>query len=169
KWTSRSDIATLVIKECRKRGDQEGVVFWSHALLITETIKDAGQSEEEDGVIDVEIEGITMKQNVKKVSRLYWREPVIEELYKMVDSAPGMKTAIFHRAGAPRIPRIRTDKIDHRPPPLGLPQSVFRKEYLAALMPHELAELKLVDHDIEMYDFGGFDPNEHNNKTMDTS
>ncbi|KAJ3898166.1 hypothetical protein F5879DRAFT_812984, partial [Lentinula edodes] len=153
----------------RKRGDQAGVAFWSHALLVTETIQDAGQSEEEDGTIDVEVEGVMMKQSVKKVSRLYWREPVIEDLYRIADSAPGVETAIFHRAGAPRIPRIRTDKIDHRPPPIGLPRSVFRKEYLSALMPHELAELKLADYDIEMYDFRGYDPNEHENEAMDTT
>lgn len=155
----RSEIATLMRETCRKRGDQAGVAFWSHALNLTEVIGDAGQSDEEDATISVEIEGVTMNQNVKNVSRLYWREPGIEECYKIVDSAPGVEAAIFHRAGAPRMQRIRTDKLSHRAPPPGLPRSVFREEFLSALMPYELAELKLADYTIEMYDFKDYNPN----------
>ncbi|KAH7874286.1 uncharacterized protein C8R40DRAFT_1047792 [Lentinula edodes] len=158
-----------MIKACRKRGDQPGVAFWSHALLVTETLKDAGQSEEEDGTVDLEVEGVMMKQNVKKVSRLYWREPNIENLYKIADSAPGVETSLFHRAGAARIPRIRTDKVDHRAPPIGLPRCFYREEYLSALMPHDLLELKLADYNIEMYDFSGYEPNAPEDQAMDTS
>ncbi|KAJ3744513.1 hypothetical protein F5050DRAFT_1561488 [Lentinula boryana] len=159
-----------MVKICRERGDQEGVVFWSHALNVTEIIGDAGQSEEEDASIDVEIEGVMMKQNVKKVSRLYWREPGIETMYISVDSAPGVEEGLFQRAGAPRIQRIRTDKIDHRLPPPNLPRSVFREEYLTALMPYELDELKLADYTIEVYDFKGYNPNTlPDDEAMDTN
>ncbi|KAH7878360.1 hypothetical protein F5879DRAFT_810933 [Lentinula edodes] len=146
-------------KTCRKRGDQAGLAFWSHALNLTEILGDHGQSDEEDATIEVEIEGVMMKQSVKKVSRLYWREPGIEECYKIVDCAPGVEAAIFHRAGAPRMQRIRTDKVSHRLPPAGLPRSVFRPEYLSALLPFEFAELKLADYTFQMYDFKGYNAN----------
>ncbi|KAJ3866968.1 hypothetical protein EV359DRAFT_35495 [Lentinula novae-zelandiae] len=156
---------------CQERGDQAGVVLWSHALNLTEVIGDAGQSDEEDATINVEIEGVTMKQNVKNVSRLYWREPGIKECYKIVDSAPGVEAAIFHRAGTPRMQRIRTYKLSHRAPPPSLPRSVFREEFLSTLMPYEVAELKLADYTIEMYDFKDYNPNVgiEDKEAMDTN
>ncbi|KAJ3854265.1 hypothetical protein EV368DRAFT_37198 [Lentinula lateritia] len=156
-----------MIRICRSRRDEAGVAFWSHTLDVTDILQDAGQSDEEDATVDVEIEGVMMKQDVKMVSRLYWRKPDIEALYIIADKAPGVEAGIFHRAGAPRIPRIRTDKVSHREPPRGLPRCFFREEYLSALMPYELEELELVDYNIDMYDFQNYNPNAENDDLQD--
>ncbi|KAJ4496404.1 hypothetical protein C8J55DRAFT_413542, partial [Lentinula edodes] len=164
---SRCNVSAQMITICRRRRDEAGVAFWSHTLDVTDILQDGGQSDEEDATVDVEIEGVMMKQDVKKVSRLYWRNPDVEDLYIVADRAPGVEAGIFHRAGAPRIPRIRTDKVSHREPPRGLPRCFFREEYLSALMPYELEELELANYNIEMYDFKNYDPNAENGEGYD--
>ncbi|KAJ3765137.1 hypothetical protein FB446DRAFT_655660 [Lentinula raphanica] len=143
---------------CRERGDQSGVDFWSYGLNVTEILGDNGMSDEEDDTREVEVEGIKVKQNVKVVLHLYWRHPDLDDLFKLMDTAPALEKLIFHRAGAGRIPRVRSNKLSHRSPPTDLPREFFREDFLAPLFPHELMELKLAEYPFQRVSFKGYDP-----------
>ncbi|KAJ3751988.1 hypothetical protein EV361DRAFT_180950 [Lentinula raphanica] len=143
---------------CRERGDQSGVDFWAYGLNVTEVLGDNGMSDEEDDAREVEVEGVKVKQNVKVILQSYWRHPDLNDLFKLMDQAPVLEKLIFHRAGAGRIPRIRSNKLSHRSPPTDLPREFFREEFLAPLFPHEVMELKLAEYTFQRVNFGGYTP-----------
>ncbi|KAJ3872037.1 hypothetical protein F5051DRAFT_339972 [Lentinula edodes] len=147
-----------MIKVCRERGDPAGVEFWSYALNVNEILGDQGQSDEEDTTIDVDIEGVVVKQSVKKVLRVYWRHPWLESLFRIMNQAPALEKLIFHRAGAKRIPRIYSDTISHRAPITGYPREFFREAFLSALLPHDIAALNLAEYSFPLADFSGYNP-----------
>ncbi|KAJ3766718.1 hypothetical protein FB446DRAFT_653351 [Lentinula raphanica] len=148
-----------MIGVCRERGDQSGVDFWSYGLNATEILGDNGMSDEEDDVREVEVEGIKVKQNVKVVLQSYWRHPDFDDLFNIMGQAPVLEKLIFHRAGAGRIPRIRSNKLSHRSPPTDLPREFFHEEFLEPLFPHELMELKLAEYSFNRVTFKGYNPN----------
>ncbi|KAJ3849108.1 hypothetical protein EV368DRAFT_11654, partial [Lentinula lateritia] len=96
--------------------DPAGVEFWSYALNVNEILGDQGQSDEEDPTIDVDIEGIVVRQSVKKALRVYWQHLWLKSLSRIMNHAPALEKLIFHRAGTKQIPRIYSDTISHRAP-----------------------------------------------------
>ncbi|KAJ3766149.1 hypothetical protein FB446DRAFT_794374 [Lentinula raphanica] len=147
-----------MIGVCRERGDQSGVDFWSYGLNVTEILGDNGMSDEEDDAREVEVEGVKVRQNVKIVLQSYWRHPDIDDLFNIMGQAPVLEKLIFHRAGAHRIPRIRSNKLSHRSPPTDLPREFFREDFLTPLFPHEIMELKFAEYPFQRISFKGFDP-----------
>ncbi|KAJ4497511.1 hypothetical protein C8R41DRAFT_917549 [Lentinula lateritia] len=137
KRTSRSDIATIMIKVSRECNDNASIEFWSYGLNVMEILGDQGQSDEEDITLDVEVEG---------------------DLIRIMEKAPALEKLLFHRASAKHILRIRSDKLSHRPSKSGYPREFFREDYLSALLPHEVADLNLGDGDFPLINFTGYDP-----------
>ncbi|KAJ3797285.1 hypothetical protein F5050DRAFT_1579315 [Lentinula boryana] len=158
-----------MLKVCRERNDEAGIQFWSYALGVLEILGDPGMSDEEDSSVEVEVEGVVVKQSVKKVKRSYWRAPQVEDLCRVMDTAPALEILIFHKAGAKRVPRIRTDHLSHRLPGPGLPRDFYRKEFLDSLMPHEVADLRFADYSFKLFDLAGYDPSmpDNDNRRME--
>lgn len=148
-----------MIRVCRERNDKRGQEFWSYVLLVVDMLKTDGMSDEEDGTAAVNFGGFVRDHAVKKVLHLYWRHPWFRDLFEIVDSAPAVERLIFHRAGGPRMPRIRTDDISKRPPPTGLPEAFYRPEYLDGMLTVDREDLRISDAQVPVYNFVGFDPN----------
>ncbi|KAJ3726402.1 hypothetical protein DFJ43DRAFT_566240 [Lentinula guzmanii] len=141
-----------MLKVCRERNDQAGVQFWSYALSALEILGDPGMSDEEDSSVEVEVEGVIVKQSVKKVKRSYWRAPQVEDLCRVMDTAPALEILIFHKASRTWPPR-----------------DFYRKEFLDSLMPHEVADLRLADYSFRLIDLSGYDPSmpDNDNRRME--
>lgn len=156
-----------MIRTCQERKDKTGVEFWTYLLGVLGHLGHEGMSEEENAEVPVRYAGgLVRQQPIKKILILWWRHPWIVDLFKIGDSAPVVERILFHRAGAQKIQRIRVNEVQHRPPPLGLPKSLFREDYLDNMLPVDRDDLKILeteDEQFPIYNFVGYDPNSDNN------
>ncbi|KAF8827858.1 hypothetical protein HHX47_DHR4000941 [Lentinula edodes] len=138
KLDTRLKIATIMVQFCQDGGDESGITFWSYVIDALLVLGDGGMSDEESGDEDVVIDGVSTKQDVKRVKILWFRHESFAPIFQQVDETPKVELKIFTQQGRLSVKRIRSnDVVDKRDPPKGLPQDIFRPEYLDELFPHQ--------------------------------
>lgn len=136
---------------CQENGDASGVSFWGYALDLVETLGVEGMSDEEEGVLETELDdGRIHAENVNRVLRMGWRHPSIGQFLEKVDATKELEKGIFRRGNRPKIPRVRVEDESQRPPPCGLPEGVFRTQYLEKLPDYAVVALRLLDRDFQV-------------------
>lgn len=137
----------------RERNERSSEEFWSYVLRILNILKHDGMSDEEDTEQVVrrgEVQGV---ETVKAVLVLKFRNPYFRGLFELVDKTKGLESMVFNRAGKMPMKRIRVNAMSaHRQPPEGLPRNFLDDVFLASLLPHEEAALRLKQ-DFELRQF----------------
>ncbi|KAH7872188.1 uncharacterized protein C8R40DRAFT_1053039, partial [Lentinula edodes] len=144
KFDTRLKIATIMVQFCEEADDDSGLTFWSYVVDALLVLGDGGMSDEESGEEDVVIDGVNTKQDVKKVTVLWFRHETFEPIFKQVDETPKVELKIFTQQGRLSVKRIRSNIIDKRDPPKGLPQDIFRQEYLDGLFPYQRKQFRIL-------------------------
>jgi hypothetical protein len=117
--------------------------YWAYALQSLHILQHDGMSEEEDAEENITTEdGVATKRSVRIVKILWFRHESFRKLFAIIDATRGLEDLIFRQSGRPRIPRKRVDDVDYRLPPKGLPESIFRQEYLNGLSEYQKDELE---------------------------
>ncbi|KAH7871310.1 uncharacterized protein C8R40DRAFT_1174732 [Lentinula edodes] len=145
KLDTRLKIATIMVQFCQDGGDESGITFWSYVIDALLVLGDGGMSDEESGDEDVVIDGVSTKQDVKRVKILWFRHESFAPIFQQVDETPKVELKIFTQQGRLSVKRIRSnDVVDKRDPPKGLPQDIFRPEYLDELFPHQKKQFRIL-------------------------
>ncbi|KAJ3887367.1 hypothetical protein GG344DRAFT_30746, partial [Lentinula edodes] len=133
KFDTRLKTSLHMEEFCQEIDDQGGKSFWTYMVDSLLVFEEGGMSDEEDGEEDVVIDGVETKQDIKLVKDLWFRHESFGLQFQMVDETPKSEPEIFTQQGRLSVKRVRTNIIDKRDPPKGLPQDVFRLEYLQRL------------------------------------
>jgi hypothetical protein len=131
-----------MIRICEQYGNEEQAEFWRYTLRGLDILKHPGMSDEEDGTEEIIVDGVVTEREVRLVKDLWFRHESFRDVFQIVDDTRGTETMIFSQAGRTRIPRKRVEDLDMRQPPVGLPQSMFREEYLDELHDYEIDDLE---------------------------
>jgi hypothetical protein len=129
-----------VSKEVR---DKEAEEFWTSALDALSTLGEDGMSDEETTEESTVVDGIQISRVVRKVKVLWYRHPNFRTTFLKVDETPENEPAIFSQQSRVFVERVRSGIVDYRNPPKGLPQDVFRPEYLQGLLPLQRKQLEI--------------------------
>jgi hypothetical protein len=138
----RTKIAAEMIRICEQYGNEEQAEFWRYILRGLDILKDPGMSDEEDGTEEIIVNGVVTEREVRMVKNLWFRHESFREVFQIVDGTRETETMIFSQAGRARIPRKRVEDLDLRQPPVGMPRSMFREEYLDRLLDFEIDDLE---------------------------
>ncbi|KAJ3804652.1 hypothetical protein F5876DRAFT_18858, partial [Lentinula aff. lateritia] len=133
KFDTRLKTSLHMEEVCQEIDDQGGKSFWTYMVDSLLVFEEGGMSDEEDGEEDVVIDGVETKQDIKLVKDLWFRHESFGPQFQMIDETPKSEPEIFTQQGRLSVKRVRTNIIDKRDPPKGLPQDVFRLEYLQRL------------------------------------
>ncbi|KIK60919.1 hypothetical protein GYMLUDRAFT_167117, partial [Collybiopsis luxurians FD-317 M1] len=124
KFTSRQEVATVMLQHTSLSNDQKGTELWSYVLRCLNELTQDGLSDEEDGS-----EG---DEEVKLVADLDFRHPDLRLLFQKVDNTRLSHPDIFVLAGQRKIKRVLGSRIVVCKPPPDLSLVFFRPEYLGA-------------------------------------
>ncbi|KAJ3858087.1 hypothetical protein EV359DRAFT_52466 [Lentinula novae-zelandiae] len=134
-----------MVQFCQDGGDESGVTFWSYVVDALLVLGDGGMSDKDSGNEDMVIDGVSTKQDVKKVKILWFRHESFAPILQQVDETPKVELKIFTQQGRLSVKRIRSnDVVDKRDPPKGFPQDVFCPEYLDELFPHQKKQFRIL-------------------------
>ncbi|KAE9389252.1 hypothetical protein BT96DRAFT_835148 [Gymnopus androsaceus JB14] len=126
KFTTRRQIASVMLETALSANDRDGVELWSFVLRCVTQLTEDGMSEEEDTV-----EG---DEPVKAVLGIDFRHLAVRDLMQMVDDTrTGDSLGPFVRAGRRRIRRVNHPSVVKRKPKAGISPSFYRPEYLAQM------------------------------------
>ncbi|KAH7877315.1 uncharacterized protein C8R40DRAFT_995149, partial [Lentinula edodes] len=140
----RCEICVVMVNECRKRDDQDGVKFFSFALRVVTKMGSGGMSEDEDGVDKVIIDDRELEEAVKLSMSLPFRHSIITTIVTLIDKVPRVEKMHFVQSGRTTKRRVRNDprcKISSRKPPKGWPVSFFADGYLESLLEFQREKL----------------------------
>ncbi|THV01598.1 hypothetical protein K435DRAFT_654876, partial [Dendrothele bispora CBS 962.96] len=147
KYHVRASVATVMIRVCRERDDQEGERMWQYVLRCLGKLKHEGMSDEEDGMVEATVNGQQIVTRVRKVMRLSWRHSSFRDLFEIVDSVRGAEPSIFTQQGRTPLQRVRVDALatPGRDPPKRLPESFFDADYIqeASRFSYQLSDLQI--------------------------
>lgn len=132
-----------MVQVSQERNDEAAVEFWRYVLSILHKFQHDGMSDEEDAYQDVTTGGVTIKEQVKEVMILGFRNPYFRPLFEMVDQIKGLESMVFRDAGKAPMRRVRSSRISHRDPPKNLPKNFLNPKYVQALAPFRQELLKL--------------------------
>jgi hypothetical protein len=132
-----------MIQVTKENNDQQGEQFWMYALESVMMFGKKGMSDEEDAEESVVVDGCQTTQPVRRVQILWFRHVSFRKLFQIIDETPKKEPGVFTQQGRTSVKRVRSDIVDRRDPPKGLPESVFRREYLETLLPYQRAQFDI--------------------------
>lgn len=154
KFQGRLATARLMEKITQSRKDEQGLAFWRYVANLVDELGAEGMSDEEE--VEVPVEGRQTTRKAKKILKMPWRNPHIEQLMLRLDETPHLEAHIFSRSGSKKMERFRCEELSSRLPPSGYRCSYFSPKWLTTLMDYELKDLKIRVPDIPMRPFATF-------------
>ncbi|KAJ3754124.1 hypothetical protein EV360DRAFT_52219, partial [Lentinula raphanica] len=119
----RIQITTVMITVMESLNNEAEYRCWSEILYSLDQLGVAGTSDSED-VLD------TQGQQGVVVYEPKFRHAWFRTLFHEVDSVPQTASHLFSKVGRRRLPRVCGNEQVERAPPVNLPSSYYRPEYL---------------------------------------
>ncbi|THH26686.1 hypothetical protein EUX98_g7503 [Antrodiella citrinella] len=155
KLKRRLDSACIKADECRANGDPDGEEFFHHAMEVVDRLGVDGMSEEESGMAEVTVSGMTLpSRSIKKVKKLEWRSEAAGKILHTIDELRDASERPFGQRGRNAFVRVPHPQPSQRPPPKGLTVVMYDADWISRLREHEVERLQLSDEDFVLFDIG---------------